>query len=162
MLPLSLVTRIDTPGVIKRVSHLFNGHPSLILITFLPVGYQTECSTDAHDSNFITVTTSSVPRCRPQTTGRERAYFWSISLILGPLWRQEGGVDYELASHPTQGSKRIAPAVEPVASPDLRASMDKPLSLVSNTSRKSHNTVTRICIDNFWTFSPVITISPSN
>ncbi|KAF8880058.1 histone deacetylase complex, SIN3 component [Infundibulicybe gibba] len=52
---------IDTPGVIKRVSHLFNGHPSLIqgFNTFLPVGYRIECSTDAHDANFITVTTPS-------------------------------------------------------------------------------------------------------
>ncbi|KAJ6607345.1 hypothetical protein B0H10DRAFT_2071870 [Mycena sp. CBHHK59/15] len=50
---------IDTPGVIKRVSHLFNGHPALIqgFNTFLPVGYRIECSTDAHDANYITVTT---------------------------------------------------------------------------------------------------------
>ena len=52
---------IDTPSVIKRVSHLFNGHPSLIqgFHTFPPVGYHNECSTDKHDSNFITVTTLS-------------------------------------------------------------------------------------------------------
>lgn len=50
---------IDTPGVIKRVSHLFNGHATLIqgFNTFLPVGYRIECSKDAHDSNYITVTT---------------------------------------------------------------------------------------------------------
>ncbi|KAJ7274574.1 hypothetical protein B0H12DRAFT_1089258, partial [Mycena haematopus] len=50
---------IDTPGVIKRVSHLFNGHAVLIqgFNTFLPVGYRIECSKDAHDSNYITVTT---------------------------------------------------------------------------------------------------------
>ncbi|KAF7375062.1 Histone deacetylase complex, SIN3 component [Mycena sanguinolenta] len=50
---------IDTPGVIKRVSHLFNGHPVLIqgFNTFLPIGYRIECSKDAHDSNYITVTT---------------------------------------------------------------------------------------------------------
>ncbi|KIL63546.1 hypothetical protein M378DRAFT_79542 [Amanita muscaria Koide BX008] len=52
---------IDTPGVIKRVSHLFHGHPSLIqgFNTFLPVGYRIECGTDAEDTNFITVTTPS-------------------------------------------------------------------------------------------------------
>ncbi|KIJ96026.1 hypothetical protein K443DRAFT_50894, partial [Laccaria amethystina LaAM-08-1] len=58
---LDIMEEIDTPGVIKRVSHLFNGHPSLIqgFNTFLPLGYHIECSTDAHDSNFITVTTPS-------------------------------------------------------------------------------------------------------
>ncbi|TRM60347.1 hypothetical protein BD626DRAFT_549673 [Schizophyllum amplum] len=46
---------IDTPGVIKRVSQLFNGHPMLIqgFNTFLPVGYRIECSGDSG----ITVTT---------------------------------------------------------------------------------------------------------
>ncbi|PFH48078.1 hypothetical protein AMATHDRAFT_150621 [Amanita thiersii Skay4041] len=52
---------IDTPGVIKRVSHLFHGHPTLIqgFNTFLPVGYRIECGTDAEDANLITVTTPS-------------------------------------------------------------------------------------------------------
>ncbi|KAF8634812.1 hypothetical protein AX17_004064 [Amanita inopinata Kibby_2008] len=52
---------IDTPGVIKRVSHLFHGHPSLIqgFNTFLPVGYRIECGIDAQDVNVITVTTPS-------------------------------------------------------------------------------------------------------
>ncbi|KAJ7881553.1 paired amphipathic helix, partial [Mycena olivaceomarginata] len=50
---------IDTPGVVKRVSHLFNGHPSLLqgFNTFLPVGYRIECSENAHHSKYITVTT---------------------------------------------------------------------------------------------------------
>ena len=58
---LMFVFSIDTPGVIRRVSHLFNGHPSLIqgFNTFLPVGYRIECRTDAEDINFITVTTPS-------------------------------------------------------------------------------------------------------
>ena len=51
--------RIDTPGVITRVSQLFTGHPALIqgFNTFLPAGYRIECSTDAYDSGIITVTT---------------------------------------------------------------------------------------------------------
>ena len=51
--------RIDTPGVITRVSQLFTGHPALIqgFNTFLPVGYRIECSTDDNDSGIITVTT---------------------------------------------------------------------------------------------------------
>ncbi|KAL1716696.1 hypothetical protein EV715DRAFT_254802 [Schizophyllum commune] len=46
---------IDTPGVIKRVSQLFHGHPRLIqgFNTFLPVGYRIECT----GVSGITVTT---------------------------------------------------------------------------------------------------------
>ncbi|KAJ7140035.1 hypothetical protein C8R43DRAFT_1018739 [Mycena crocata] len=46
--------KIDTLGVIKHVSQLFNGYPGLIqrFNTFLPAGYHIECC-----SNFITVTT---------------------------------------------------------------------------------------------------------
>ncbi|TFK20645.1 hypothetical protein FA15DRAFT_689033 [Coprinopsis marcescibilis] len=51
--------QIDTPGVIKRVSQLFHGHPSLIqgFNTFLPAGYRIECSVDSYDNGLITVTT---------------------------------------------------------------------------------------------------------
>ncbi|KIY46777.1 hypothetical protein FISHEDRAFT_75303 [Fistulina hepatica ATCC 64428] len=46
---------LNTPGVIKRVSHLFQGHPSLIqgFNTFLPSGYRIE----AQDSDVIRVIT---------------------------------------------------------------------------------------------------------
>jgi paired amphipathic helix protein Sin3a len=49
---------IDTPGVITRVSTLFNGHPSLIqgFNTFLPPGYRIEAGYD-NDPNTIRVTT---------------------------------------------------------------------------------------------------------
>ena len=49
---------IDTPGVIDRVSTLFNGHPELIqgFNTFLPPGYRIECGTH-DDPNSIRVTT---------------------------------------------------------------------------------------------------------
>ncbi|KIJ63064.1 hypothetical protein HYDPIDRAFT_93065 [Hydnomerulius pinastri MD-312] len=52
---------IDTPGVIRRVSNLFNGHPALIqgFNTFLPAGYRIECSTDPQHATLITVTTPS-------------------------------------------------------------------------------------------------------
>ena len=51
---------IDTPGVIDRVSNLFNGHPSLIqgFNTFLPPGYRIECGTD-DNPDAIRVTTPS-------------------------------------------------------------------------------------------------------
>ncbi|RMZ91337.1 hypothetical protein DV736_g1446, partial [Chaetothyriales sp. CBS 134916] len=49
---------IDTPGVIGRVSNLFNGHPMLIqgFNTFLPPGYRIECE---ENSDAIRVTTPS-------------------------------------------------------------------------------------------------------
>lgn len=49
---------IDTPGVIRRVSTLFTGHPNLIsgFNTFLPPGYKIECGTE-DDPNAIRVTT---------------------------------------------------------------------------------------------------------
>lgn len=48
---------IDTPGVISRVSRLFNGNPKLIqgFNTFLPLGYRIEVSDDS--DHTITVTT---------------------------------------------------------------------------------------------------------
>ncbi|THG98894.1 hypothetical protein EW026_g3370 [Hermanssonia centrifuga] len=53
--------KIDTPGVIERVSTLFRGHPALIqgFNTFLPAGYRIECTTDSANPDFITVTTPS-------------------------------------------------------------------------------------------------------
>ncbi|KAK7036539.1 hypothetical protein VNI00_011472 [Paramarasmius palmivorus] len=70
--------QIDTPGVIKRVSHLFRGHPLLTqgFNTFLPAGYRIQCSVD---DKHITVTT---PRGTTMqtigTTGREESTFlWS-------------------------------------------------------------------------------------
>ncbi|KAI9322472.1 hypothetical protein BX666DRAFT_2017097 [Dichotomocladium elegans] len=50
---------IDTPGVIERVSILFNGHPDLIsgFNTFLPPGYRIDCSTDPNEPDVIKVTT---------------------------------------------------------------------------------------------------------
>ena len=40
---------IDTPGMIERVLHLFNGHRELILgfSTFLPPGYKIEYDGDS-------------------------------------------------------------------------------------------------------------------
>jgi len=51
--------RIDTPGVIQRVSRLFTGNPYLIqgFNTFLPMGYRIDISADPLDPNTITVTT---------------------------------------------------------------------------------------------------------
>lgn len=50
---------IDTPGVINRVSTLFNGSQELIqgFNTFLPVGYRIDVSVDPSNPSTITVTT---------------------------------------------------------------------------------------------------------
>ena len=52
-----LISSIDTPGVIGRVSNLFKGHPDLIMgfNTFLPPGYKIEVvssdSTQVHPTD---------------------------------------------------------------------------------------------------------------
>ena len=73
---------IDTPGVIKRVSTLFRGHPNLIqgFNTFLPPGYRIECSLDPSDPNAITVTT---PMCETtHTSGGDQ-------VPGAPVWREQ-------------------------------------------------------------------------
>ncbi|KAJ7178645.1 hypothetical protein C8R43DRAFT_974110 [Mycena crocata] len=72
---------IDTPGVIKRVSHLFNGHAILIqgFNTFLPVGYRIECSKDAHDANYITVTTPTGTTMQTTNNGGKGPILWSTT-----------------------------------------------------------------------------------
>ncbi|XP_055540003.1 paired amphipathic helix protein Sin3a isoform X2 [Wyeomyia smithii] len=52
---------IDTPGVIKRVSNLFKGHPELIVgfNTFLPPGYKIEVQ--ANDQGYAFQVSVSVP-----------------------------------------------------------------------------------------------------
>ncbi|KAF8527835.1 hypothetical protein BU17DRAFT_73529 [Hysterangium stoloniferum] len=66
--------RIDTPGVIKRVSTLFTGHPALIqgFNTFLPPGYRIECSMDPKELNMIRVTTPQGTMTQSTTGGISR------------------------------------------------------------------------------------------
>jgi paired amphipathic helix protein Sin3a len=74
--PLSFCS-IDTPGVISRVSQLFNGNPFLIqgFNTFLPQGYRIDISQDPRD-NMITVTT-------PEGTTRQST-FGQREIVLPP------------------------------------------------------------------------------
>jgi paired amphipathic helix protein Sin3a len=79
-------SRIDTPGVIERVSQLFAGHPNLIqgFNTFLPPGYRIECGL-GDDPNSIRVTTpmgttQSVLPGRPPS----RSYLSSTGNLLPP------------------------------------------------------------------------------
>jgi paired amphipathic helix protein Sin3a len=81
---------IDTPGVIERVSNLFNGHPGLIqgFNTFLPPGYRIECGTD-DNPNAIRVTTPSGTSTMTQSSQqRSRGLFDSI-MGPGSLGRQD-------------------------------------------------------------------------
>lgn len=52
---------IDTPGVITRVSHLFKGHPELIVgfNTFLPPGYKIEVQ--ANEQGYAFQVSVSMP-----------------------------------------------------------------------------------------------------
>ncbi|RLV93073.1 Transcriptional regulatory protein SIN3 [Spathaspora sp. JA1] len=69
---------IDTPGVIDRVSTLFQGHPNLIqgFNTFLPPGYKIECSLDPSDPNPIKVTTPTGTTTRPNIAGNTYNQRW--------------------------------------------------------------------------------------
>ncbi|KAL4803023.1 hypothetical protein BDV18DRAFT_146116 [Aspergillus unguis] len=91
---------IDTPGVIQRVSNLFNGHPALIqgFNTFLPPGYRIECGTE-DNPDAIRVTTPSgtntlsMPRTRHPLDGPNEL---APSGGLGP----QGRPDYYEQSRP--------------------------------------------------------------
>uniref|UniRef100_H2YZP7 Paired amphipathic helix protein Sin3a n=1 Tax=Ciona savignyi TaxID=51511 RepID=H2YZP7_CIOSA len=60
---------IDTPGVIARVSHLFNGHPDLIVgfNTFLPPGYKIEVI-NTNTAASQNIPSSAVSTNQPQQT----------------------------------------------------------------------------------------------
>ncbi|KAL1960976.1 hypothetical protein VTO42DRAFT_4864 [Malbranchea cinnamomea] len=63
---------IDTPGVIQRVSALFNGHPALIqgFNTFLPAGYRIECGTEENPDAIRVTTPSGTNTISMQNAGR--------------------------------------------------------------------------------------------
>ena len=64
--------RIDTPGVINRVSNLFKGHPELIVgfNTFLPPGYKIEVQANEinvtqPNQQVVSITNSALPTSTP-------------------------------------------------------------------------------------------------
>lgn len=69
--------RIDTPGVIGRVSNLFNGHPVLIqgFNTFLPPGYRIECGTDDNPETIRVTTPSGTITQQLQRRGGPGAHY---------------------------------------------------------------------------------------
>ncbi|KAG5651812.1 hypothetical protein H0H81_007335 [Sphagnurus paluster] len=118
---------IDTPGVIKRVSQLFNGHPLLIqgFNTFLPMGYRIECSVDAYDAGYITVTTPGGTKMQTTNNGHGKGPIqWSTTAsnvaarLQDPPVRSGPGVAAELAypALPSPGLQAFmasGPAIEP-------------------------------------------------
>ncbi|GLB39349.1 putative histone deacetylase (HDAC) interacting [Lyophyllum shimeji] len=106
---------IDTPGVIRRVSQLFNGHASLIqgFNTFLPVGYRIECTNDAQDAGFITVTTPGGTQVQTTNNGPGNGPItWSYVPTGTNMHLQEP------PARPGSGIMAEPPAPPPIQSPD--------------------------------------------
>jgi paired amphipathic helix protein Sin3a len=85
---------IDTPGVIERVSNLFNGHPALIqgFNTFLPPGYRIECGTD-DNPNAIRVTTPSGTSTMTQSSQQRSRGLFDYLPSSGSYLRQDASDD---------------------------------------------------------------------
>lgn len=117
---------IDTPGVIQRVSTLFNGHPALIqgFNTFLPPGYRIECGTE-DNPDAIRVTTPSgtntlnMARARhPMDTAADMGP--SSGLVHGrpdyfdqsrPGWQQPHQQPTGIARSYSPGSRTMGPGI---------------------------------------------------
>ncbi|KAG6865545.1 hypothetical protein C0991_001549 [Blastosporella zonata] len=102
--------KIDTPGVIKRVSQLFNGHPSLIqgFNTFLPAGYRIEC-TDDLNGGLITVTIPGGRQMQTTNNGGKGPIIWSEDGVPSPS--VPAPVPTPMPSFPNNG-QAIEPAVQ--------------------------------------------------
>jgi paired amphipathic helix protein Sin3a len=86
-------TSIDTPGVIERVSNLFNGHPALIqgFNTFLPPGYRIECGTDDNPDAIRVTTPSGTTTQSLQARSRPVYEISALNSTMGltPMTRQD-------------------------------------------------------------------------
>jgi paired amphipathic helix protein Sin3a len=94
------LNRIDTPGVISRVSELFAGHPNLIqgFNTFLPPGYRIECGLE-NNPNSIRVTTPSGSTIHSIGTGRTHADAAQTATILGQGFLGQRTGNWQQSSH---------------------------------------------------------------
>ena len=106
---LSFNFRIDTPGVIERVSNLFHGHPALIqgFNTFLPAGYRIETS-DNPDPNYITVTTPAGTTMQATNA----AFKYSIGTSKSQPAPENKHVLEKQESIPTVPEEMLKPALE--------------------------------------------------
>ncbi|KZP17508.1 hypothetical protein FIBSPDRAFT_911970 [Athelia psychrophila] len=116
---------IDTPGVIKRVSYLFNGHPQLIqgFNTFLPVGYRIDAHQSGDGGDVITVTTPTGTMMQTgSTAGREEEVRWSMTGFGGPGPSTIGIADPAEATHPhppvaSTSANTLGPSVDSYGMP---------------------------------------------
>ncbi|CAL5867266.1 uncharacterized protein PFLUO_LOCUS1481 [Penicillium psychrofluorescens] len=102
---------IDTPGVIQRVSTLFNGHPALIqgFNTFLPPGYRIECGTEDNPDAIRVTTPSGTNTLSMPRTGRSLD-----SGDIGPSGGLHGRPDFYDQSRPGwQQSQQQQPQQQP-------------------------------------------------
>ena len=95
---------IDTPGVIDRVSSLFNGHPQLIqgFNTFLPPGYKIEAGWD-NNPNSIRVTTPSGSKIQ-NTNSQPPMHFGGRLGLAGETNLSPRQMQPESAYRPVEGS----------------------------------------------------------
>ena len=109
---------IDTPGVIDRVSNLFNGHPSLIqgFNTFLPPGYRIECGTD-DNPDAIRVTTPSGTMTQSLQPRQRQFEGSSLNPVNSAFSRQPG---FEAGRPAWQGGQQSANTISQF-SPSNRA-----------------------------------------
>nr|CAB3266076.1 paired amphipathic helix protein Sin3a [Phallusia mammillata] len=110
---------IDTPGVIARVSHLFNGHPDLIVgfNTFLPPGYKIEVS--SNDQVNVTGPNMISQTIHPLSGLMEPSQPTSATTIQVNVHTPHGKFATTLPQLPThRGSP--APAQPPVAAQTLQ------------------------------------------
>jgi paired amphipathic helix protein Sin3a len=109
--------RIDTPGVIQRVSLLFHGNAQLIqgFNTFLPMGYRIDVSADPLD-DMITVTTPS--GTTTQSTTANPALPRPVRDVPG------------LHSHANTPKSTSGPSILPALGPDSLSRSHTPHSLL--------------------------------
>lgn len=143
----TLICRIDTPGVIDRVSTLFAGHPNLIqgFNTFLPPGYKIECGTGG-DPNAIRVTTpmgttvQSMPVARVLSNPRsvpvngdgpsapERQFFEATARGPGGSWPPQQQQQQQSGSGPEAAFSPSRPVAQPHFVPQQGQGNQAPIS----------------------------------
>lgn len=120
---------IDTPGVINRVSELFNGHPALIqgFNTFLPPGYRIECGTD-DNPDAIRVTTPSGTMTQQSMQVRGRG-----SLDTAPPMAAQLSLPRQDTIESGRGWGQVSPAARNARLPGY----DQPISVVDRFEPES-------------------------
>jgi paired amphipathic helix protein Sin3a len=124
---------IDTPGVIERVSNLFNGHPALIqgFNTFLPPGYRIECGTDDNPDAIRVTTPSGTMTQSLQSRGRTQFELQPMSQVSQPpAGRQDPFENRQGWGQPLVGSPGAGSAELSSYKP---APVDRPMDEAANT-----------------------------